>query len=107
MRQIEALKFAVDWRGCDTATKRRFYEDAFCAREEIKAQIEDLEAADRKRALGKGGELEEDFRKWKRANEREVTGRNRLWTLYNLVSCYLRFVRCRGLMFAVWCCGSR
>lgn len=91
MCQIEALKFAADWRGCEPAIKRRFYEDAFCARDEIKAQVEDLEDADRKAMLRKGGELEEEFRRWKRANEREVTGRNRLWTLYNLVSCSFCF----------------
>lgn len=85
MHQIEALKFAIDWRASTADTKRRFHEDAFCAREEVKELVENLEPDERMALLRKEGELVDEFRRWKRANERVVTGRNRLWMLYNLV----------------------
>ena len=90
MQQIEALKFAMDWArlsGKGSAlVKRCFYQDVFCAQENIKYLVEGLAEQERIEMLDKDGELGAMFTQWKRTNERVVTGRNRLLTMYNIVS---------------------
>ena len=92
MQQIEALKFAMDWARLSgqgsSLIKRRFYQDAFCAQDYIQYLVEGLTEEERLEMLEKNSdsELGEMFSKWKRTNERVVTGRNRLLTLYKIVS---------------------
>ncbi|KAI0090037.1 hypothetical protein BDY19DRAFT_942057, partial [Irpex rosettiformis] len=70
MHQIEALKFANVWNACTQSVKRVFYEEAFYQQGHIQAQIINLSSKDKKAMLQKHGEFKEEFRKWKRTNER-------------------------------------
>lgn len=98
MHQIEAIKFAMDWErisGKGSALiKRRFYQDVFCAQEYICDIFEDMTEDERDEVLAKDGDLGERFSQWKRTNERVVTGRNRLLTLYRLASDFIWYPAC-------------
>ncbi|KAH7913491.1 hypothetical protein BJ138DRAFT_1124383 [Hygrophoropsis aurantiaca] len=88
VRQIEAMKFAIDWsnRGKQKGGKTwkgKYYADTFKEHPDAKG----LNSTDKRYAIA--------FKAFRNRHEKEATARNRLLDLYNTVCCFFSTLQCR------------